>query len=597
MGLQFTYDVVDHCVERFPHHRLFYVRKGGKWKGIGAIEFAESVRKLSLVFLSEGIRRGECVASIFSYNSYEWNIIDMALATIGAVHVPVYPTISDSDYHFILTQAEVRWVFITDQALYNKLARLRSELPDIENIISIEKLPCVDHFDELLSRDLLHTGEYEKDLAGIRTSIHPDDICAILYTSGTTGIPKGVMLSHRNLCTNTEAAAASQPLTEGHRALCFLPLCHIYQRTAVYQFIYKGVEVYYAESFKSVMANMREVSPDGTTVVPRVLEKILNGFYRRAYTSRGIKKMISLWAIRFGHRYQAKARSRIQRFKHSVADKLIYHHVRAVLGGRLSYVGCGGAPVDANTLRFFWSAGIPVYEGYGLTETSPLIAVNSPGEGNLKIGTVGKAVQDVAIDIAEDGEIWVKGPNIMKGYYKNPELTAETMRGEWLATGDFGEWTGDSFLRIIGRKKEMFKTSYGKYIVPQAIENYFVSSQLIENLIVIGEGKHFAVAIVSPNMTYARSLLPPDFTGKDDELVTSPLVRSAIRKEIQQVNKKLGQTEQIKKHLIVFDQWSTETGEISASQKLRRNSIIQKYAAQIRELYREDLPPDRKKAK
>jgi long-chain acyl-CoA synthetase len=589
MSLQFTSDIPEFLVKNFPGNQVFHSKKNGVWGGITSEDFLEEINKLSLILLSGGVDKGECVASIFSYNSYEWNIIDLALAQIGAVHLPIYPTISDSDYHFILSQAEVRWIFITDQVIYNKLSQLRPELPRLASIISIEKLPSVDHFSDLIGISPVHSMEYNQLLKKRRNAILPSDVCTILYTSGTTGFPKGVMLTHQNLCSNIETAARLQPLTLGDKVLCFLPLCHIYQRTAVYQFIIKGVEVYYAENLRALLQNMKEVRPEGTTVVPRVLEKILTGIVTRARKSTSIKRLFMKWSIRLGYRFNFAEKTRFpSKWSYFIADKLVYRSVRATLGGHLRYVGCGGAPVNERILRFFWAAGIPVYEGYGLTESSPLVCVNFPGENNIRFGSVGKPVENVHIRISEEGEILVKGPNVMKGYYKNKELTEATLHDNWLYTGDLGEITEGGFLRLIGRKKEMFKTSYGKYIVPQAIESRFLDSPLIDYLIVIGEGRHYAAAIVSPNIDYARTLLPKSFTGTGKDITERPEIIGAVRREIEQVNRKLGKTEQIKKHLIVEDQWTVETGELSATHKLKRNIILLKYAARIRELYKED---------
>ena len=593
MVIQFTYDLIRYICERYPGKEIFHCKRSGKWTGITTEQFAEEVEKLTVLLISEGVRKGECVASIFSYNTYEWNIIDMALARIGAVHLPVYPTISDSDYLFILKQAEVRWVFITDQLLYNKLSQLICELDLVKNIVSIEKLPSVDNFQQLIAESPLGSEKYKKRLqARIRKS-DPDDVCTILYTSGTTGFPKGVMLTHRNLCTNTEAAAVSQPLHEGDRVISFLPLCHIYERVAVYQFILKGVEVFYAENLKALLGNMREIRPDGTTVVPRLLEKIIAGFQTRAINSSVFLRFFILWSIRLGYRYDIHDRGgMLYRIKYTIADRFVYSHVRSLLGGHVRYMGCGGAPIDARILRFFWAAGIPVYEGYGLTECSPLVALNHPGDNGLRIGTVGPPLNDIQIRIAADREILVRGPNLMKGYFKDENQTRAVILDGWLCTGDLGEFVDDRFLKIVGRKKEMFKTSYGKYIVPQAIENRFLESRLIDYIIVIGEGKHFASAVISPNFEYCRTLLPGSEEISAKSLIRQPNVIRAFEKEISAVNRQLGKTERINRFLLVEDTWSTETGELSATQKLRRNTIIHKYAARIRDMYREDKNDD-----
>jgi long-chain acyl-CoA synthetase len=589
MNLLRSFDIIDYFIELFPTKTLFHTKKSGKWTSITSEEFADKVDQLSLSFLASGVKKEEIVATIFSYNTFEWNIIDLALAQIGAIHLPVYPTLSDSDYLFILNQAEVRWVFLTDQVIYNKLSLLLHELPKIETIISIEKLPKLEHFEKILMSSVQKKADLFSSLQALKKSIDPSEVCTIIYTSGTTGFPKGVMLTHQNICTNILAAASSHPLSQGHKVLSFLPLCHMYERIAVYQFLYKGVDVFYAESLKATMANMREVQPDGTTVVPRVLEKIVSGIHIRSYHSNFFIRRLVRWSLRHAFKFQPYTKLKWPgRFFHFFADLLIYSSVRTLLGGKLKYIGCGGAPIPARILNFFWACGIPVFEGYGLTECSPLVSLNYPGENNTINGTVGPAVNNVQVKIAENNEILVKGPNVMKAYYKNPELTEQTLVDGWLHTGDLGVIIRGRFVKIVGRKKEMFKTSYGKYIVPQAIENMFTGSPVIDHIVVIGEGRHCAAAIISPNLLYCRRNLLKQFSGSDKACIETAEVRKTIQKEIEKVNRQLGKTEQIRKYLIVPDTWTVETGELSATQKLRRNIVSNKYAASIREMYRED---------
>ncbi len=589
MEISRSFDIIDYLTENYPDKKLFHVKRSGKWVGLATGEFAGKVDHLSMFFIMSGVKREEIVASIFSYNSYEWNIIDLALAQIGAIHLPIYPTLSDSDYLFILNQAEVRWVFLTDQVIYNKLSLLLHDLPLLENIVSIEKLPKVESFETILQTIIPGSNKLFNELQQIKKGIDPTVISTIIYTSGTTGFPKGVMLTHMNICTNILAAAALQPLGAGDKILSFLPLCHMYERIAVYQFLYKGAEVYYAESLKATMINLREVQPDGITVVPRFLEKIVTGIYARSNQYNIFKRRFIRWSLKFGFKFQPYSQLKWPgRFFYLVADLLVFRSVRAILGGKIKYIGCGGAPVPARVLNFFWSAGIPVFEGYGLTECSPLVSLNYPGPQNIINGTVGPVIDRVQVKISDDNEILVKGPNVMKGYFKQPDLTAQTLMDGWLHTGDLGVIIKGRFIKIVGRKKEMFKTSYGKYIVPQAIENMFIDSPVIDHLIVIGEGRHCAAAIVSPNFLYCRKSLLKQFVGTDHELIETDEVKKAVRREIEKANRNLGKTEQIRKYLIVPDTWTAESGELSATQKLKRNIIINKYAPSIREMYRED---------
>ncbi|MBN2524274.1 MAG: long-chain fatty acid--CoA ligase [Bacteroidales bacterium] len=538
-------------------------------------------------------KKKENIASIFSGNKSEWNIIDMAVAQIGAVHVPVYPTISDSDYLFILNQTEVRIIFVSDQTVYNKISGLIRELPKLEKLISIEKLTNVEGMMDFINAGARSEKINFHQLESIKKNISADDICTIIYTSGTTGLPKGVLLSHRNLCTNFMAAAERQPLGSQHKILSFLPLWHIYERTAVYQFLYKGTMVYYAENLKSLLANMQEIHPDGTTVVPRVLEKILKGLISRSNESFVLKKLLINWCVKFGCRYDpANKRGFYYKLRHFFTDILVFRAIRSLLGGKIKYVGMGGAPVSEKVERFFWAAGVPVFQGYGLTECSPLISLNYNEDDNMKLGTVGPLIPKVEVKIAEDGEIMVKGPNVMKGYYKNNELTNESFEKGFLHTGDLGEIIDNRFLKITGRKKEMFKTSYGKYIVPQAIESRFIDCPYINHIMIVGEGKHYAAAIISPNFEYFRKIYYGNMKISNENLIVHPEIIKRILQEIRAVNKKLGKTEQIRKHLLVSDVWSPESGEISITQKLRRNILLQKYAHQIHELYIEDSPEE-----
>ncbi|MGD2034598.1 MAG: AMP-binding protein, partial [Bacteroidales bacterium] len=374
-----------------------------------------------------------------------------------------------------------------------------------------------------------------------------------------------------------------------HRVLSFLPLCHIYERTAVYQFMYKGTEIYYAESLKSILNNFQEIRPDGTTVVPRVLEKILRGVLSRADESFFLKRKAIRWCVKFGCNYMLnEKRGYYYKLRHLLADLMVFRSVRHFLGGRIKYVGLGGAPVSEKIESFYWAAGIPVYQGYGLTECAPLVALNSGKKENVRLGTVGRPVKNVTVRIAGDGEILVKGPNVMMGYYKDVKLTNQSVKNGYLHTGDLGEMTADGYLKITGRKKEMFKTSYGKYIVPQAIESLFTNSQYIDHIMIIGEGKHYAAAIISPDFAFFRSNVLRRKTATNEEIITQKPVIHIIVREIGKANRSLGKTEQIKRYLLVPDSWSPDTGEISVTQKLRRNTILQKYALQIRDLYKED---------
>jgi long-chain acyl-CoA synthetase len=584
-----TFEIADYCADKFGSKPAFYQKRSQRWYATDCVEYRDRSRILALGMLSVGFRVGENVATIFNYNCPQWNIIDIALSQVGAVNIPVYPTISDSDYLFILNQAEVRFVFVSDQVLFNKVSALQMQIPSLEKIISVEKLPNVENLEVLFSLGESAEINTIELLEERKKNISPDNIVTIIYTSGATGFPKGAMLSHTNMVSSMIAAAEKQPLGKGNKVLSFLPMSHVYERTANYQFQIKGAEIYYCESLKSLMNNFLTVKPHGTTVVPRVLEKIIKAILVNNRKRSFLVRMVIKWAVHFGFRYKPyQNRGKLYHLRHRLAYLAVLGRVKASMGGKLKYIGCGGAPISDKIERFFWAARMPVFQGYGLSECSPLVALNHPGKGNYWLGSVGPLVKDVEVKIADDGEILCKGPNVMKGYFKQADLTNETIIEGWLYTGDTGRFIRDKFLQITGRKKQMFKTSFGKYIVPQAIENKFGSSKCINNIIIVGEGKHCAAAIISPNFNYFREQFSHLQKLSNNKLTESVEVKKSIQAEVDSVNKQLGKTEQIKRYLVVPDVWAIESGELSPALKIKRNIIQNKYKRQIHNLFRDE---------
>ena len=585
--LRFTYEFPKYCSQKYGPVTAFSYKSGSKWQSYSFADYEKTVNRLALGLLSIGVQKSEYVATIFHYNCPEWNFLDLALSKIGAVHVPIYPTISDSDYLYIINQTKPRYMFVTGQFLYNRLSELRDSLPSILQIFTIDKLPGVPVWQNILLDDIKEEDKLERLLHDRQNTFTEDDVISIVYTSGTTGFPKGVMLSHRNLVSNTLAAASLQPLGLGKKILSFLPLCHVYERTANYQFQIKGATIYYCESLKTLMDLFKEVKPNGTTVVPRVLEKIIKMVLISGKKKGVIGRLITNWAVQLGFRYKpVRNKSNIYLLWYLIAYFIVFGRVRKSMGDNIEYIGCGGAPINPKIKRFFWASKMPVYEGYGLTEGSPLVTLNSPEKGAVR--SVGAVIPKVEVKLAPDGEILCKGPNVTQGYFLQEKLTQETIIDGWLYTGDLGKWIQGNYLQIIGRKKQMFKTSFGKYIVPQAIESKFNDSPLINWIMVIGEGKHCAAAIISPNFEYFKNQFPILGLISNQKLVQKPEVQKAILKEIKDVNRQLGKTEQLKKQLIVSDVWSTESGEISPTYKIKRNIIFQKYKRQIRDLYRDE---------
>lgn len=584
-----TFEIAEFCAKEYGDKAAFYQKRGQNWIPVSCAAYQKLSERLALGMITIGIQKGDNVATVFSNNTPQWNMLDIAFSQVGAVHIPVYPTISDSDYLYILNQAEVRYVFVGDQWAYNRVSRLQKELPKLEQIFPVDRILNTDNYDELLNLGENSSESIKADLDERKKNIHPNDITSIIYTSGTTGFPKGAMLTHNNLLSNTFAAAEIQPLGPGNRIFSFLPLCHVYERTANYQFQIKGTEIYYCENMKRMMANFREVRPHGTSVVPRVLEKIIKYISVSAKKKNLIIRWIIISSVNLGLNFDSERKQGyLYRWRYRLAFWAVFSKVRASLGGRINYIGCGGAPISPKIKRFFWACKMPVYEGYGLTECSPLVSLNFPGVGNHNIETVGPVISGVEVKLTDDKEILVKGPNCMSGYFKNPELTEETIVDNWLYTGDIGEIIDNKFLKITGRKKQMFKTSYGKYIVPQAIENKFADSPVIDHLMVIGEGKHCAGAVISPNFLYLRKIHSIGEKTSNAKLIELSTVKKSVFKEIEKVNKSLGRTEQIKKHLLVPDVWSSDTGELSLTMKLKRNIILKKYNKKIHLLYKEE---------
>ncbi len=539
--------------------------------------------------MTHGIQKGEPVITIFNNNCPQWNFIDMALAKMGAVHVPVYPSSSDSDYLYILNQTKARYAIVSDQIIYNKLSVLQKDIPSLETIYTVESLPNIHNIDELMQLGI--SGRNVKSIFAKRQEeISEDDVVTIVYTSGSTGLPKGVMLTHRNLISNMYAAVERIPLDHRHKVMSFLPLCHVYERTANYLFQFLGTSIYYCENLRSISRNLKEIKPQGVTVVPRLLEKVIKVVAINSRKGNFFIRLIVNSAMSFGFRYRPyhTKETLLYKFGYYFANLFLYRFVRNNFGGKIKYIGCGGAHLNPKVTRFFWAARMPVFEGYGLTECSPLVALNYPEKENFRLGTVGPVINNMEVKIADDGEILCKGPGVMKGYFCQEELTRKTIIDGWFYTGDVGILIHDKYLKVTGRKKQMFKTSYGRYVVPQAIESKFVGSDIIDYIMIIGEGKHCAAAIISPVFGNLRKIVETPVKPSNAKLIEMPLVKNMIQKEIDHVNITLGRTERIRMHLIVGDEWTVDSGELSPTLKIKRNIILKKYHKQIQDLYRKD---------
>ena len=587
MEITRTFDIIDWNYEKYPRKDMYGAKADKDWYTYSTEEVKKNVDLASYGLLSLGLNEGDKVATI-TPNKAEWNFADMGMAQAGMIHVPIYPTITEEEYAYILDHAEVKVVIVGNKLLYNKIKDIVAKTDRIKQVITFDPFEGVMSFSELLEAGRNNEEKYKDRLKSIRDGIKPSDLVTIIYTSGTTGNSKGVMLSHNNLVTNALETSTAHGFGYGYRALSFLPLCHVYERMVNYHFQYKGLSIYYVENLGTITDAIKEIKPHIFNTVPRLLERIYDGIINKGKNLPWLKKQIFFWAVNLGLRYELKGNSSFYNFRLKIARKLIFSKWQAALGGEVRVMVSGGAALQNRLEKIFWAAGMPVLQGYGLTESSPVIAVNPFRLDDIKFGTVGPVIRDVEVKIADDGEILARGPNIMMGYYKAPDLTAETIDSEgWLHTGDIGIFEDGRFLRITDRKKEMFKLSAGKYIAPQPIENRLKESFFIEQVMVIGENEKVAAALISPNFTFLHDWCSIHKIQYRDnpELVRLPEVVERYGREIKEINTTLSEHEQIKKFRLVTEEWSPLTGELSPTLKLKRNIVTAKYRNLIEEIY------------
>jgi long-chain acyl-CoA synthetase len=512
----------------------------------------------------------------------------MGVAQAGLIHVPIYPTIGTDEYEYILEHSDVKIIILGNKTIYNKVSPIAGKIHGLKDIFSFDQVEGVKSFDEIIEAGKKNAGKFQDELEKIKESIKPEDLVTIIYTSGTTGNSKGVMLSHNNLVKNAITTSKAHHLCYGHRAISFLPLCHVYERMVNYHFQYKGISIYYVENMGTVSETVKEIKPHIFNTVPRLLEKIYDNIIAKGRSLPWVKKKIFFWAVDLGLKFRLKGNSSFYKFRLKIARKLIFSKWQEALGGELQVLVSGGAALQSRLEKIFWAAGLPVIQGYGLTETSPVIAVNPFRVDEIGFGTCGPVIEGVEVKIAEDGEILCRGENVMMGYYKAPDLTAEMIDTDgWLHTGDIGVIEEGKFLRITDRKKEMFKLSAGKYIAPQVIENKLKESFFIEQAMVIGENQKFASAILSPNFTFLHdwcSIHKIQFRD-NKELIELPEVIERYNREVREMNKSLGEHEQIKRYRLVTEEWTPITGELSPTLKLKRNYLSQEYKDIIAEIY------------
>ncbi len=583
-----TFDILEHCLANYPRADAVAGKYDNLWVPFSTEQFARKSELLAMGLLALGLKKGDRVATV-SGNRPEWSFVDMALAMAGAVHVPVYPTISEEEYRYIFSHAETRYIFVSDDKLFKKLSPMIGEIANLEQIFTFNQVPGATNIDYLYNLGKENEQDLAYPLHQLKQSIAEDEMVTLIYTSGTTGIPKGVMLSHRNLVSNFTTHARNFELGTKHKALSFLPLCHIFERIVNYNFLYKGIGVYYVETLAQIMPAIKEVQPHIFCGVPRLLERVYNSILTKGKQLDGIKRKLFFWAVDLGRGYDYNMKINPWfRLKLAIADKLIYSKWREGLGGNLQIIVSGGAALQPRIARVFSAAKIYVLEGYGLTETSPVIAVGNLVTRELKVGTNGPVLPGVQVKIAEDGEILTKGPNLMIGYYQQPELTAELIdKDGWFHTGDIGILDEGKYLKITDRKKEIFKLTGGKYIAPQMIENKLKESMFIDQVIVIGDHEKFASALIAPNFEYLHDWCAENHILYSDntEMINHSKVQTVFLREVKEINKTLGQHEEIKRFRIIADSWSPQTGELSQTLKLKRKFIEVKYSDLIDEIF------------
>jgi len=581
----------------FPYYQLeknnipncLVTKYNGVWVNTSTQEYVDKSNALSRALVHIGIKKNDKIAIISSSNRTEWNIIDIGILQTGAQTVPIYPTISAEDYEYILNHSESIYCFVSDKVVLQKIKSIQKNVPLLKDVYSFDEIVDCKNWKELLilGDDLSNQNEVEDR----KSDVKPEELATIIYTSGTTGKPKGVMLSHNNIVSNVLDSSPRIPFEEGTSvALSFLPICHIFERVILYIYQYYSVSIYFGESIDKLSDNIKEIKPTVFSVVPRLLEKVYDKIYAKGAELTGIKKKLFFWAIDLGLKYEPYGANGFwYEIQLKIARKLIFSKWQDGLGGNLTVMVSGSAALQPRLTRIFAAAGMPVMEGYGLTETSPVISVNDMRNGGFKIGCVGKVIDNVEVKIAEDGEILCKGPNVMIGYYKDPTLTNEVIKNGYFHTGDIGEIDADGFLKITDRKKEMFKTSGGKYIAPQLIENAMKQSLFIEQIMVIGDGEKMPAAFIQPSFDFLREWAKrhhEDIGDLNEEIASNPKVIARIQEEIDSINEKFGNWEKIKRFELTPNVWSIDGGELTPTLKLKRKVVKEKYKDLYDKIYR-----------
>jgi long-chain acyl-CoA synthetase len=593
MTIKRLFDCVEHQLTHFPKKEMLVAKEKGEWKAYSTEEVATIVNKFSAGLLQLGVSgndftpEGSDKIAIISNNRPEWVFTDLACQQIGAILVPVYPTTNPLELEFILNDAAVKYIFVANEELLQKVNSILPKVPSIKSAYTFDVITGAPHWTHVtaLADDALLTKVDE-----IKKTVPEEQLATIIYTSGTTGTPKGVMLSHKNIYTNVQFSKESFPFNDAPdtKVLSFLPLNHIFEKTCTYIYLYSGISIYYAESLETIGDNLREVKPNGFTTVPRLLEKVFEKIMAKGSELTGAKRKLFFWAVDLAEKYDNRISGGLwYNIQLALANKLIFSKWREALGGNISYIITGGAACQVKLLRIFNAAQVPVYEGYGPTENSPVICVNRQEKGGTKFGTVGPKITGIEVKLAEDGEILVSGPCVMQGYYKRPDLTAETVVDGWLLTGDIGVWDENKFLKITDRKKELFKTSGGKYVAPQPIENKLKESPFVEQVMVVGSERKFVGALIVPSFATLQDWMREKgipFTTHEDA-IHHPKVLELYRELVERYNDFFNHVEQIKKFELLSREWTIDTGEMTPKMSLKRKVVMEKFKDAIERIY------------
>lgn len=593
MTIKRLFDCLDHQLAQFPKSDMLAAKENGQWVTYSTEQVAGIVNSFSAGLLKLGVSandmtpEGSDKIAIISNNRPEWVFTDLATQQLGAILIPVYPTTNPLELEFILNDASVKYIFVSNEELLQKINALLPKVPSLKKVFSFDRIEGTAHWTEVTA---LADEASLQEVQQIKSGVPVSHLATIIYTSGTTGTPKGVMLSHKNIYSNVQFSKESFPFNDApdSKVLSFLPLNHIFEKTCTYIYLYSGISIYYAESLETIGDNLREVKPDGFTTVPRLLEKVFERIMAKGNELTGVKRKLFFWAVSLAEKYDNRTSGGLwYNLQLAIANKLIFSKWREALGGNVSFIITGGAACQVKLLRIFNAAKVPVYEGYGPTENSPVISVNRQEKGGTKFGTVGPAIKGVEVKLAEDGEICVAGPCVMEGYFKRPDITAETVINGWLHTGDIGVWEEGKFLKITDRKKELFKTSGGKYVAPQPIENKLKESPFVEQIMIVGAERKFVGALIVPSFATLRDWMKEkgiNYTTNED-VIHHPKVLELYRGLVESFNEFFNHVEQIKKFELLPREWTIETGEMTPKMSLKRKVVMEKYKDAVERIY------------